>query len=69
MLAKFNYQQIFKVLGQGNFAMAMSKIQFDGKDAVVYDLFRVEGGKIVEHWDVLEMTAPREQWKHNNGKL
>jgi predicted SnoaL-like aldol condensation-catalyzing enzyme len=69
LLAKFNYKKVHKVLGQGNFVLAMSEIAFDGKDAVVYDLFRVEGGKVVEHWDVLELTPPRETWKNANGKF
>lgn len=69
LLAKFAYREIHQVLGQGNFVLAMSEIAFDGQDAVVYDLFRVEDGKIVEHWDVLEVTPPRAEWKNANGKL
>jgi len=48
------------VLGQGNFVLAVSEISFDGKDAAVFDLFRVDKGRVVEHWDVLELTPPRE---------
>ena len=33
------------------------------------DILRFEDGKIVEHWDVIEPVAPREQWKHDNGKF
>jgi len=68
-LAKFHYEKVFKVLGQGNFVLAMSQIQFDGQEAAVYDLFRVEAGKVVEHWDVLEPIPPRNEWKHGNGKF
>ena len=48
------------MLGQGNFVLAVSEISFDGKDAAVFDLFRVDKGRVVEHWDVLELTPPRE---------
>jgi predicted SnoaL-like aldol condensation-catalyzing enzyme len=69
LLAKFNYKAMRKLLGQGNFVLAMSEIAFDGKDAVVYDLFRLAQGKIVEHWDALELTPARETWKNANGKF
>jgi predicted SnoaL-like aldol condensation-catalyzing enzyme len=69
LLAKFQYRKVHKILGQGNFVLAMSEIGFDGQDAAVYDLFRLEGGKVVEHWDVLEMALPAEQRKNANGKF
>ena len=34
-----------------------------------YDLFRVHGGKLVEHWDTTEAIPPRSEWKNNNGKF
>jgi predicted SnoaL-like aldol condensation-catalyzing enzyme len=32
-------------------------------------LFRVEGGKIAEHWDTIEAIAPRAEWRNDNGKF
>jgi predicted SnoaL-like aldol condensation-catalyzing enzyme len=34
-----------------------------------YDLFRVENGKIAEHWDVLETIPPETSWQNQNGKF
>jgi predicted SnoaL-like aldol condensation-catalyzing enzyme len=34
-----------------------------------YDFYRIVGGKMVEHWDVLETLIPKEQWKNQNGKF
>ena len=34
-----------------------------------YDLFRIENGKIVEHWDTIEEIPPRSEWKNQNGKF
>jgi predicted SnoaL-like aldol condensation-catalyzing enzyme len=32
-----------------------------------YDLFRVENGRIAEHWDVLSVIPPQNRWKNTNG--
>ena len=34
-----------------------------------YDLFRIENGKIAEHWDVIETILSKDQWKNCNGKF
>jgi predicted SnoaL-like aldol condensation-catalyzing enzyme len=47
-----------KVLGQGNFVLMMSEGLFDGKPTAFYDLYRLEEGKQVEHWDVLDNDPP-----------
>ena len=34
-----------------------------------YDMFRVEDGKIAEHWDVMEPLAAEDTWQNRNGKF
>ncbi len=63
------YDTIHKVLGQGNFVLVVSEGYFAGKHNSFYDLFRVENGKIAEHWDTLEEIPTRDKWKNNNGKF
>lgn len=63
------YNKTHYVLGQGNFVLAVSEGTFGGKATSYYDLFRVENGKIVEHWDVVETIADKTTWKNNNGKF
>ncbi len=66
------FTKIHKILGEGNFVLAMSAGKFGsngGVDTAFYDLFRLENGKIVEHWDVIETITPAEQRKNNNGKF
>ena len=64
------YHKLHKVLGQGNFVLAMSEGKFGKGDHVAYyDLFRLEDGKIVEHWDVIQSIPPKSEWKNENGKF
>ena len=63
------YDRTHKVLSEGNFVLAVSEGSFAGKLTSFYDLFRVENGKIAEHWDTIEMIPPRSDWKNNNGKF
>ncbi len=63
------YTKVHRVLGEGNFVLVMSEGDFAGKHVAFYDLFRVENGKIAEHWDVIEEIPAKDQWKNDNGKF
>lgn len=45
-----------RVIGEGNFVVVHSERTVDGKSFAVFDLFRVEDGKVAEHWDVIEQV-------------
>lgn len=64
-----DYNTNHKVLGEGNFVLAISEGSFEGKETSFYDLFRVENGKIAEHWDVMETIAKKDAWQNENGKF
>ena len=66
---RIDYQHLHRVLAEGNFVLSVIEGQNDGVHSAFYDLFRVEKGKIVEHWDTTEAIAPRTEWKNNNGKF
>ncbi|QHW01170.1 hypothetical protein GJR95_04015 [Spirosoma endbachense] len=63
------YDKIHKVLGEGNFVLVVSEGTFGGKPTSFYDLFRVESGRIAEHWDTIETIPAKAEWKNNNGKF
>ncbi|WP_243643652.1 nuclear transport factor 2 family protein [Tenacibaculum sp. M341] len=64
------YTKLHKVLGQGNFVLTMSEGKFGkGDHTAFYDLFRLEEGKIVEHWDVITTIPAKSAWKNSNGKF
>ena len=60
------YRDVFKIIGQGNFVMVYSRV-FLGQELAVFDLFRVENGNIVEHWDNMEPMPEGPQ--PNSGKF
>lgn len=61
------YDRIHRVLGEGSFVLVSSEGNFASRHTSFYDLFRVENGKIVEHWDTIETIAPPTEWKHRTG--
>lgn len=63
------YNTIHQVLAQGNYVLAVSEGTFGGAPTAYYDLWRVEDGKIAEHWDVMETIADKSTWQNENGKF
>ena len=65
MIVKKNHM----LMGEGNFVLAVNEGTFMKKHVAFYDLFRIEDGKIVEHWDTIEEIPEKSQWKNDNGKF
>jgi len=63
------YTKVHRILAEGNFVLSVCEGFFNSKYSSFYDLFRIENGKIVEHWDTTEVVPPREEWKNDNGKF
>ena len=66
------YTKVHKILGEGNFVLTMSEGNFGkapGDHVAYYDLFRLDNGQIVEHWDVIQPIPPQSEWKNENGKF
>ena len=63
------YDETHLLLAQGNFVLAVSEGTFGGVATSYYDLWRVENGKIAEHWDVMETIADEAAWQNQNGKF
>lgn len=63
------FEKNHMILGQGDFVLSVSEGKLGGKHSSFYDLFRIENGKIAEHWDTIETIPPKEEWKNTNGKF
>ncbi|WP_375280111.1 nuclear transport factor 2 family protein [Pseudooctadecabacter sp.] len=49
----FYYTNLEIVVAEGNFVFAASEGVFGDQPTAYFDLFRLEDGRIVEHWDVI----------------
>jgi len=56
--------KIHRVVGEGNFVLTQCEGEWDNRHVAIYDLFRVDEGQIVEHWDVIQEIP--EKMAHNN---
>jgi predicted SnoaL-like aldol condensation-catalyzing enzyme len=65
----YDPQRVVRLLGDGNFVLVVTDILFDGKPAANFDMFRLENGKVIEHWDLYELIAPKSEWRNSNGKF
>ncbi len=63
------FEKNHRILGEGNFVLSVSEGEFLKKHVAFYDLFRIENGKIVEHWDTIEEIPEKSNWKNTNGKF
>ena len=60
------YDEIVLLTGSGNFVSTLCKATFNGKKYAQVDMFRVENGLVVEHWDNVE---PVPEVSVNSGKF
>ncbi|OQV21391.1 hypothetical protein BV898_04600 [Hypsibius exemplaris] len=63
---KVKYNRIRLVLGEGDFVLVASEGTEDGVLTALYDLIRVQKGKLAEHWDVIQAIPPRDLWNPLN---
>jgi predicted SnoaL-like aldol condensation-catalyzing enzyme len=55
-----------RYVAEGNFVLAIVEARTEPPTAN-YDLFRVENGRVAEHWDVLSVIPPPDRRKNANG--
>ena len=62
------YDEIVLLVGQGNFVATLCRARWAGDPVAQVDIFRLEDGKIVEHWDASEPALPPSE-SANSGKF
>ncbi|MEM1439317.1 MAG: nuclear transport factor 2 family protein [Pseudomonadota bacterium] len=68
-LRSLRYDRLHRTFAEGNFAMCQCEGRLGGEHAAIYHLFRLQHGRIAEHWRTAEHIAPRSAWKNDNGKF
>jgi predicted SnoaL-like aldol condensation-catalyzing enzyme len=63
------YDRVHMVLGEGNFVLVVAEGSFGDRPSAYYDLYRIQNGKIAEHWDTIQPIPPRAEWKNSTGKF
>lgn len=64
-----HYDRVHRIFAEGDFVLAQCEGHRSGAHCSFYDLYRVAGGRLVEHWDTVETIPPRSEWKNDNGKF
>lgn len=59
--------KVHRIVGQGNFVLTQTAAMINDKESVAYDIYRVEKGKIAEHWSVVQEVPTK--MAHDNGML
>lgn len=62
------YDQVFKIIGQGNFVVAYSRVMKNNNEVARFDLFQIEQGQIKQIWVNQEPVPPKAEWV-NGGKF
>lgn len=63
------YEKNHIILGEGNFVLSVSEGIFLKEKVAFYDIFRIENGRVVEHWDTVEKLIPSRKLKITMGSL
>jgi predicted SnoaL-like aldol condensation-catalyzing enzyme len=63
------YKTCHRILADGNFILSVCEGFINHKLSSFFDLYRLEGGKVIEHWDTSHIIPDRCKWKNNNGKF
>ncbi|MBV1870297.1 MAG: nuclear transport factor 2 family protein [Gammaproteobacteria bacterium] len=64
-----SYEKSHRFLADGNFVLSVCEGSSNRVKSSFFDLYRLNDGKIVEHWDTTEAIPSRDKWKNNNGKF
>ena len=63
----FSFSELHMIVAEGNFVFTITEGAVGNTPSAFFDLWRVEDGLIVEHWDTI--SAIPDEMAHDNGKF
>ena len=63
------YEKCHRILAEGNFILSVCEGSVNQVWTSFFDLYRLDAGLIIEHWDTRETIPPLNEWKNKNGKF
>lgn len=67
--ADFTPDKIHGIWVEGDYALVVTGRHAEGQTLAFYDLFRIQNGKVVEHWNIFSPVPSPEGSKNQNGVL
>ncbi len=67
--ADFTPDKIHGIWVEGDYALVVTGRHAEEQTLAFYDLFRIQNGKVVEHWNIFAPEPPQTVWKNQNGVL
>ena len=55
--APVRYGRLLRLVSHGSFVVTLNDARYGGAPCRVFDIYRLAGGRIVEHWDAATGTA------------
>ena len=62
-------REIARVLSQGDLVGVQSRVTFGDNTAIIGDIFRLENGQIIEHWDTMQAETPKSETANGNSMI
>ena len=62
-------REIARMLAQGDLVGVQSRVSFGDDTAIVGDVFRIEDGRIVEHWGTTQDEVPQSETANGNSMI
>lgn len=62
-------REVVRVVAQDNLVATQSRVTIGAHTMIVGDLFRIQDGKIIEHWDASQVETPKSKTANGNSMI
>lgn len=62
-------REVARIVAQDNMVGIQARVTLGGKTAIVGDIFRIQDGQIIEHWDATQTETPKAETASGNSMI